>query len=1189
MGKHGQRTTRLLWVLVMALPVALAGTASARPKKGTRPIKVFILAGQSNMQGHAHVRTFDHVGMDPETAPLLEAMRAKDGTPRVCGEVWISSLSRGGEKHGPLTAGFGANEDKIGPEFTFGIYVQRLLGEPVLIIKTAWGGKSLHTDFRPPSAGPYVFSETQLERLRKQGKDIGSVQAEKTEATGHYYRLMIDHVKSVLADIERVVPGHAPARGYELSGCVWFQGWNDMVDRDTYPERHKRGGYDTYSALLAQLIADMRKDLSAPKLPFVIGVMGVGGPVEAYTREQQRHKPVHQNFRNAMAAPATRPEFKGNVVPVLTEQYWDLQLSALRSKDAKIKQAVKALRSANKLGREEEKQELATRRAQAFEPQELEILERGVSNQEYHYLGSAKIMARIGKGFAEAVVGIAEPAPREAPPFTEANPDFTKGGTVPKAATHDWNLGPTGARGWMYAHKLETSEARQIQVTSVEPRSPAARVLRPGDVILGVGGKPFVDDPRTELGRAIGAAEATDGKLELIRWRGGKTKKVVVRLAKLGAYSATAPFECPKSKRIFERGCEALARTMKADPDAGNPIVRSLNALALLSSGKRRYLPLVRQQVEWASKYSDPDRRSYHSWFYGPINILLAEYVLATGDRMFMPDLKRITMEIVRGQSAVGSWGHRFVQSNGRLAGYGMMNAPGLPLALSLVLARKAGVDDPALDAAIEKSARLIRFYVGKGSIPYGDHHPWIQTHDDNGKNGVAALVFHMLDDAEAAAYFSRMSMASHGAEREMGHTGNFFNMLWALPSVALSGPHAAGSWMNEFGWYYDLARRWDGRYVHQGPPEPKPDKYSGWDSTGAYLLAYGQSLRKLHITGKTTGALEALDAAVSERIVADGRGWGPRLRLASYARRSDADIFAGLKSWSPVVRERSGMELARRGGDPTPRLIRMLSEPDPRARIGACQALIALNKKAAPAVPALKETLQAKDLWLRVKAAEALASIGDAAMSTVPDLLALLARADAQSDPRGMQQRYLCYALFNRRGGMLGRSLDGVDRDALYAAVRAGLGNEDGRARGSLESVYRNLSYKEIEPLLPAIYRAVVEPAPSGIMFADGIRVSGLEILAKHRIEQGLPICISLIEPSRWGLKNRLKRCLGSLRSYGGAARPLLPELRRLEEQLTAKRWKPEAIEALGIPELIRVIASDESPPKLRPLPSHR
>ena len=91
--------------------------------------------------------------------------------------------------------------------------MQKLLDEPILIIKTAWGGKSLHTDFRPPSAGPYEFNEAQLERFRKQGKDIEAIKADKAKATGHYYRLMIDHVKKVLADIKRVYPDYDAAAG----------------------------------------------------------------------------------------------------------------------------------------------------------------------------------------------------------------------------------------------------------------------------------------------------------------------------------------------------------------------------------------------------------------------------------------------------------------------------------------------------------------------------------------------------------------------------------------------------------------------------------------------------------------------------------------------------------------------------------------------------------------------------------------------------------------------------------------------------------------------------------------------------------------------------------------------------------------------------------------------------------------
>lgn len=792
-------------------------------------------------------------------------------------------------------------------------------------------------------------------------------------------------------------------------------------------------------------------------------------------------------------------------------------------------------------------------------------------------------LAGLAAGIA-ACIAIAAP-----PKKPVAIPDFTQGDAVPEGMTHDWNLGPTGLRGWIHSNRMETSEARQILITKVAKGSPADGVVAVGDVILGVGSRPFSSDPRTEFGKAIGAAEAADGKLALLRWRTGEESPVVIPLEPLGAYSATAPFDCPKSRRILDAGLAALARRTQAKPNDGNPIVRCYNALGLLASGNPEYLPIVRKQVEWASRYSDPERRDYHSWYYGPINLLLAEYTLATGDATFVPELRRITMEIVRGQSEVGSWGHRFVQENGRLAGYGMMNAPGLPLLVSLVLAREAGVADPELDAAIERGARLIRFYVGKGSVPYGDHHPWIQTHDDNGKNGAAAILFDLLGETDAATYFSRMSVASHGGERDQGHTGNFFNMLWALPGVARSGPEATGAWMREFAWYYDLARRWDGGFVHQGPPEPKNDSYPMWDASGAYLLGYAQAAANLRITGKGS-SLEPVDAATARSLVGDGRGWSPRLGLVGYETLDETKLLAALGSWSPVVRERAATELARRDGDPTGELIRMLAaegaEGRPlEARIGACQAIAQLGKRGAAAVPALRATLREDDLWLRIKAADALAAIGEAAMPALPDLLAMLAGPEVAGDPRGMQQRYLCFALFDRREGLVGRSLEGVDRDALYAAVRAGLANEDGRARGTIGSVYRNLSRDEIAPLLPAIYAAVVEPAPSGIMFADGIRTAGLEILAQHRVAEGLPLCIDLIEPGRWGLDGRIDRCLAALKVYGGAAKSELPRLRALESELIERGWKDQKLADLKIDELVAFIESDANAKPLVPL----
>ena len=728
-------------------------------------------------------------------------------------------------------------------------------------------------------------------------------------------------------------------------------------------------------------------------------------------------------------------------------------------------------------------------------------------------------------------------------------PDFTQGAKIPEDAKHDWNLGATGLRGWMYCDKMVTSDARQIAITKVAKGSPAYGILEVGDVILGVGGKPFSYDPRTEMGKALTAAEseAGSGELTLSRWRAGSSEEVVVKIPVLGTYSPTAPYDCPKSKRILEQGCRELAKRME-DPSYTrrlDPIPRSLNALALLASGQESYLPLIQKEAQWAASFKD---EGMATWYYGYVMMLLAEYKIATGDDSVMPGLKRLALEAANGQSAVGSWGHRFARPDGRLYGYGMMNSPGLPLTISMVMAREAGVEDPALDRAIELSVRLMRFYIHKGAIPYGDHHPWIETHEDNGKCGMASVLFNLIGESKGAEFFSRMSVAAHGPERDTGHTGNFFNILWSLPGISQSGPNATGAWMNEFGgWYFDLARRFDGSFLHQGPPENDRDSYAGWDCTGSYLLAYAMPLKKLYLTGKKSDAVPKLDVATAESLIDDGRGWNNKDRNGFYDALSNEQLLERLGSWSPVVRERAAMALGRRKSVPVEPLIQMLDSPSLEARYGACQGLSQLRRRGMPAVAALQKTLAHDDLWLRIKAAEALAAIGKPAMQTVPQLLELLAQVDIENDPRGMQQRYLSFALFDR-DGMLGRSLDGVDREALYNAVRAGLKNQDGRARGSIGSVYRQLSLGEILPLLPAIHEAIIQPAPSGEMFADGIRVEGLRLLAEHHIEEGISALVLYTrDQNPWESQNRTPELMKILLSYGAHAKGVIPELTKI------------------------------------------
>lgn len=771
-----------------------------------------------------------------------------------------------------------------------------------------------------------------------------------------------------------------------------------------------------------------------------------------------------------------------------------------------------------------------------------------------------------------------------APPKSVPMPDFTKGDKVPAEAKHDWNLGPTGLRGWMFTDKMVTTDARQVCITRVEKGSPADGVIAVGDVILGVGGKPFSYDPRTEWGKALTLAEATPGgAFKMTRWRDGKTEEVTIKLPVLGRYSETAPYACEKSQRIVKSGCEAIVKSINAPRYNPNPIVRSLNALALLASGNPNYLPIVKKEAEWAASFQTD---GFKTWYYGYLIMLISEYHMISKDGSVLPGLRRLAMEASNGQSAVGSWGHKFAEPSGRLSGYGMMNSPGIPLTISLVMARDAGVKDPAIDQAIERSAKLLRFYTGKGAIPYGDHTQWTQTHDDNGKCGMAAVLFQMLGEVKGAEFFSKLSVASHGAERDTGHTGNFFNILWAVPGVSLSGEQATGRWMNEFGaWYFDLARRWDGSFAHLGPPQPANDSYAGWDATGCMVLAYALPLKKILLTGKRPSIVDQVDRKTAEGLIDDGRGWSNKDRNSYYDALSEKDLLERLGSWSPTVRERAAQALARRKPASVDAVIALLDSPSLEARYGACEAIVQLKGSASAAVPKLMKAFHDKDLWLRVSAANALAVIGPAAMNAVPDLLTRLAVGPTVEDPRAMEQRYLSSALF---GTMLKKSIDGVDRDLLRKAVVAGLKNQDGRARGVVSGIYQQLSFEEIKPLLPAILEAIKEPAPSGEMFAAGVRLSGVEILAKHRIKEGMQLCLDVMEIDRWGKKDRIDRCLKIMAIYGPAAKPMLPKLRELETALSKhQEAKSLAPSVLALQNLIKKIESSTGNVELRSLDS--
>jgi hypothetical protein len=371
------------------------------------PLKVYLMAGQSNMQGYCSVTTFPQIAADPITAPIHAKIVNPDGTPRIFDNVWISTSGCSkDEQPGKLTTGFGAGKkgDKIGPELTFGIYMQEHVKEPILLIKTAWGGKSLSRDFRPPSAGVHPSHLKAQEASRKENKDTAEIDKEYAEATGKYYRMMISHAKSVLSDIRKIYPGYDASQGYELKGFVWFQGENDFGG-ESYPNAGQPGGFDEYSRLLACLIRDVRKELNAPAMKAVIGVLGFNGELETkrYRQIEDKHIPWLRDFRKAMAAPAEMPEFKGQITAVRTEEFWEPRLEELQGRWKQVK-AKNGEIKAKDLTKDEQKKAIDEFIKTVYSPEEWQLMETGVSHACYHYLGSAKIMSRIGKAFAEAMI-----------------------------------------------------------------------------------------------------------------------------------------------------------------------------------------------------------------------------------------------------------------------------------------------------------------------------------------------------------------------------------------------------------------------------------------------------------------------------------------------------------------------------------------------------------------------------------------------------------------------------------------------------------------------------------------------------------------------------------------------------------------------------------------------------------------
>jgi len=811
-----------------------------------------------------------------------------------------------------------------------------------------------------------------------------------------------------------------------------------------------------------------------------------------------------------------------------------------------------------------------------------------LTNHRYH--SPSRFLQVLTILFALCVPGMIH-AQRQPHPI----PDLTQSGKpTPMANKTDKiliiNLGPTGLLGWVYHFRTDTSKSRQILVTSVMPGSPADGVLQEGDVILGVSGsgaKPenFTSDARKSFALAIGEAEArTPATLAMSVWRAGKTLTTSLTLETMGAYSATAPYDCPKTMRILEKALPYIDKQETKKANFG------INILGLLACNDDRFpgnAERMKRAEEWIIELL-PDRKlldemtgdrvetySKTAWVRTYTLLVMAEYYLATGNNPSKDGIDLLSaidahaQTIARGQSMFGTMGHQFAMqgTDGSIhgpyaVGYGPINAVGLIAFIGLNLASECELPDPktraAIDAGIERARQFFRFYVDRGSIPYGEHPPYA-SHGSNGKNGMAAIAFSRMKGSEKEAkYFSQISIAA-APHRDGGHGGAFFNYLWMPLGSAVGGQQAAAANFKQISWHLDLARTWEGGFYYTDYANPG---YNGerfgkanMDMSTPALLTYAQGLHKITLTGRKWR--DANQLSPSEIAAA--------VEAADYAPqdRSLEELTTDLGSFSVMVRNQAATEFAGRpeAAAARPKLETMVADPQHPSRLGAIKALGLMGHP--ESAPVLFDLLDDPQALAREAAIDAIASmpqeIKEKQVDTLLKAAAALKRPPMEVNPQDPVNSTLVALnlILFEEGGVLAESLQPVEahssREQLHEAIRAVATLPSGGQRAKLKYVFELLTRDDVAALGDTLVELIHLEAPADAMFAEGIRSSSVSLLLKHHVIEGVQGSIDLYKVGGWWTKTLM---IGEWTQYGPslAALPQAAEINELLKQHKGK-----------------------------------
>ena len=710
-------------------------------------------------------------------------------------------------------------------------------------------------------------------------------------------------------------------------------------------------------------------------------------------------------------------------------------------------------------------------------------------------------------------------------------------------------FGPTGIKG--QALPKWPKKATSIHVISCEKGSPGYGKLKKGDIIIGIGNKNFTEHPLHAIANVIDEYEQGNKPLILSLQSG---KKVALDLPKLGTYSKTAPYNCPKTDKIIQQTVEVLLK----EKSFGKSVTRT-GLLGLMATGEKKHLDIVAKYIRSSKmlevesikfdEYLKTGRGVYGmpGWNWGYNLIALGEYYLLTKDEIVLPAMQVYAIALANGQDSIGLWGHRMAVDDNfnRVPGYGIMNQTSLSSFMGMLFARKCGINDPVLDKAIAKTNAYVADHIYKGGFPYGVHGPTVNIFNNNGTSASAAICMSLLGNQNGTEYFSKICVPTH-KKLTYGHASHFFNPLWTPLGASFSGPEVIQRFFKKSLWYFNSKRHWNGGFVGQG---------RGGFFAGQALLTYCLPRKALFITGREANQSLWVKSKEADELI--------MMSQINYSQKTNDELFKMLKNPFPQIRVQVANEISKRlakiwqlGGKKkpedtiTPRLKSLTMKGSTQEKIAALNCLgkgsnyvAEANAKFIAAVMNNKR----EAIEVRLAAAAAIGS-GKCGLSAIPfynDILRLSLEKHSKPDPFGHVDTKVSRALsglLKYIASVKSTEKQVIDKVLLYRVAKQFMKHKRQKVRQVGTKLLQDITLNEFHIIADELISCLENKDSTYHTYSAALNVNGIKVLAKLNIKEGLDFLEYGIfhGGGKWGFKYRA--LMSALPDYGANAKPYIP-----------------------------------------------